>query len=81
MSVLGRTSAWGCQTDAKPASHHSRVVAKGRVILGWTSALGVGPPYAVGEDLRPVDGYCLAHRRKAPAERLVGPARGLTDRR
>src|SRR5260370_40485814 len=25
-------------------------VAKGRVILGWTSALGVGPPYAVRKD-------------------------------
>jgi hypothetical protein len=25
----------------------SFLVAKGRVILGWTSVLGVGPPFAV----------------------------------
>ena len=26
------------------------LVAKGRAILGWTSASGVGPPYAVREE-------------------------------
>jgi hypothetical protein len=39
-----------CQ-EPTVSSNTSVLVAKWRVILDWTSALGVGPPYAVRRDL------------------------------